>query len=142
MEAEMAYVYSKVSDLEGKAKVGTTQCVALVQFYGGAPNHRGWRAGAAVVNNKDIQPGTAIATFVNGHYLSHATGNHAAFFLRHGIKGIWVMDQWKDDRPADQNNKPTISSRFIPSRGLKQRKSGAWPNASNNADAYSIIEMR
>lgn len=138
----MAYVYSKVSDLEGKAKVGTTQCVALVQFYGGAPNHRGWRAGAAVVNNKDIQPGTAIATFVNGHYLSHATGNHAAFFLRHGIKGIWVMDQWKDDRPADQNNKPTISSRFIPSRGLKQRKSGAWPNASNNADAYSIIEMR
>lgn len=138
----MAYVYSKVSDLEGKAKVGTTQCVALVQFYGGAPHHRGWKAGAAVMNNKDIQPGTAIATFVNGHYLSHSKGNHAALFLRHGIKGIWVMDQWKDDRPADQNNKPTISSRFIPSRGLKQRKSGAWPNASNNADAYSVIEMR
>ena len=138
----MAYTYTKVLDLEGKEKVGTTQCVALVQFYAGAPNHRGWKAGAAVMDNKGIQPGTAIATFVNGHYPSNSTGNHAALFVRHGIKGFWVMDQWKDDRPADQNNKPTISSRFISSRGLKQRASGAWPNASNNADAYSVIEMR
>jgi hypothetical protein len=136
----MQYIYSKVTDLEGKPKVGTTHCVALVQVYAGAPNHRSWKAGESVLGNASIRIGTAIATFVKGVYQSKSSGNHAALFLRHGVNGFWVMDQWRDDRPASENKKPTISSRFITSRRLKQKKDGSWPDASNNADAYQIIE--
>ncbi|WP_374580578.1 BPSL0067 family protein [Pseudoduganella sp.] len=136
----MQYIYSQVADLEGKAKVGSTQCVALVQAYAGAPHHRSWKAGAPVLGNNNIRIGTAIATFVNGGYQSKSGGNHAALFLRHGVNGFWVMDQWRDDRPPGENKKPTISSRFITARRLKQKKDGSWPDASNNADAYQIIE--
>ncbi len=136
----MPYVYLQVSDLEGKPKVGTTQCVALVQTYCGAPNHRAWKAGASVLKNQSIRIGTAIATFVKGGYPSRPSGNHAALFLRHGVNGFWVMDQWKDHRPPGINKKPVISSRFIRSRGLKQGRDGSWPDASNNADAYQVIE--
>ncbi|MBB3117857.1 BPSL0067 family protein [Pseudoduganella violacea] len=135
----MSFVYPQVSALEGKPKVGTTQCVALLQSYAGVPNHRAWRAGTEVLGNKNIRTGTAIATFVKGHYPSKPSGNHAALFLRHGVNGFWVMDQWKDDRPPGINKKPRISSR-IRSRGLAQSRNGSWPDASNNADAYQIIE--
>lgn len=37
-------------------------------------------AGAAVFGNKNIEVGTVIATFVNGRYPNHNSGNHAAFF--------------------------------------------------------------
>ena len=136
----MPYVYPTASSLEGKPKVGTTQCVALVELYAGTPSHRQWKAGANVLGNEDIKTGTAIATFVKGRYQSNASGNHAALFLRHGVNGFWVMDQWKDDRPEPLNKKPTISSRFIRSRGIKQRRDGSWTDASNNADAYKIID--
>ena len=133
----MPYVYSRVDQLEGEPKVGSTQCVALVQAYARVPNHLGWKAGDPVLGNKTILPGTAIATFVKGRYLSQPTGNHAAFFLRHGINGFWIMDQWKDPK-----KKPVISSHFIRALGLRQHENGSWPMASDNADAYSIIEPR
>lgn len=138
----MPFIYPPAAKLEGKEKVGSTQCVALIQFYADAPNHHAWRPGAAVIGNKDILPGTAIATFVNGRYPSLATGNHAALFLQYGVNGFWVMDQWKSTGPPSENTKPTISSRFIRSLGRRQNRNGSWFRASDNADAYSIIEVR
>jgi hypothetical protein len=136
----MPYIYPSASALEGKAKVGSTECVALVQEFSQAPITANWSAGESVCANKSILPGTAIATFVNGKYRSRSTGNHAAFFLKHTPTGFVVMDQWRDDRPAPENKKPTISSREIKFKQKKPNKDGSWPNASNNAYAYSIIE--
>lgn len=136
----MRYVYAMAGSLERKQKVGDGDCVALVRFYARAPNHRMWKAGERVLDLKGLQPGTAIATFVNGRYLSKNTGNHAAFFLRHGAPGtgFWVIDQWKT-RPGN-GTKPLISSRFIAAKHKKQLADGSWPEASDNADAFNVIE--
>lgn len=131
----MAFVYSGVRDLESTKKVGSRQCVALVQYYlpSIGPTLR-WQPGEPVFLNKSIRPGTAIATFVHGKYPNRPHGNHAALFLCHGSNGFWVMDQWSDDK-----KKPLVSSRFIHQRG-QQLKSGAYPYGGDNALAYSIIE--
>lgn len=77
----MSYIYSDVSDLENKPKVGTLQCVALIRHYTNAPPSSAWKQGAAVMDNSTIRKGTAIATFIKGRYPNMATGNHAAFFM-------------------------------------------------------------
>lgn len=132
LENTMTYSYSKLDELENKPVVGSRQCIALVQIYAGAPVTSAWRQGGAVVGNLKIRKGTAIATFVNGRYPNRKHGNHAALFIRHGANGIWVMDQWNNEK------KTTISSRFISCRG--KSKSGAFIRPSDNADAFSIIE--
>jgi hypothetical protein len=135
----MSFVYAKVESLKGKAKVGSHQCVALVQWYAaGIPHTSKWKAGELVLGNSKILEGTAIATFVKGRYLSLPHGNHAAFFLRQGTDGFWVMDQWMD-RPGGVVR--PISERFIRSRREKQNEDGTWPQASDNADAFSVIEV-
>jgi hypothetical protein len=128
----MSYTYSKVDDLDDAPLVGSHQCVALVQHYAGAPVTALWRQGEHVVDSKMLRKGTAIATFVNGRYPNHSHGNHAALFLRQSASGIWIMDQWKGDK------KKTISSRFIPSRGME--KNGRFNQPSDNADAFYVIE--
>jgi hypothetical protein len=138
----MPYIYPNASALEGKPKVGTTECVALVETYAHIPNHQSWTSGDGVLGNSSLLPGTAIATFVHGRYLSHAGGNHAAFFLRHTPNGFVIMDQWRDDRPGSENKKPTISSREIRCKQKKPHQDGSWPDASNNAYAYAVIELR
>jgi len=138
----MPYIYSNAARLEKKPKVGTTDCVALVQVYAHAPHHGMWKAGELVLDNKRILPGTAIATFVKDRYMSMDKGNHTAFFLRHGAPGdgFWVIDQWKDD--PRKGKKPLISARYIKALHRKQNEDGSWYSASDNADAYSIIELR
>lgn len=135
----MPYIYRQVSSLAGNQKVGSTQCVALVQFYAGVPHHSNWKQGAGVIGNREIIPGTAIATFIRGRYPSRPHGNHAAFFLRHDADGFWVIDQWKD-RPGQTPR--NIEARYIRSRHVKQSADGSWPYASDNADAFSVIESR
>lgn len=135
----MAFVYSKVESLRGKDKVGSQQCVALIQFYAaGVPHTSKWIAGEVVLGNPRIQEGTAIATFVKGRYLSLPHGNHTAFYLRQGGDGFWVMDQWKD-KPG--GNVRPISERFIKALHRTQNPDGSWPQASDNADAFSVIEV-
>jgi hypothetical protein len=137
----MPYIYPNANRLGGREKVGTTDCVALVQFYAGVPNHRAWKPGERVLDNPNIRPGTAIATFVNERYPDNNTGQHAAFFLRHGAPGtgFWVMDQWKDTPGL----KPRpVMSHFLQSKRIKQNSDGSWWYASNNADAFSVIESR
>lgn len=129
------FVYSDVLELEKTSKVGTKQCVALIQHFTAAGHHSAWKKGDSVLGNKTILPGTAIATFVNGSYPHASTGNHAAFFLRHDVDGFWVMDQWASD-----NQKPRVSSRLIRKKSKTQNPNGSWPEGGNNAYAYSIIE--
>lgn len=80
----MRYIYARAGALQRQEKVGNGDCVALVQHYAKAPHTTLWKQGVAVLDGKDIAPGTAIATFVKGRYPSKDSGNHAAFFLRHG----------------------------------------------------------
>lgn len=129
----MAYVYSQAQSLDKADKVGSFQCVALVQHYASAPVTSAWREGERVMGNKSLMPGTAIATFENGRYPNRPHGNHAAFYLSQLANGIYVVDQW-----VDMVRKPKISKRFIRCKG--KSKSGTFIDPSDNADAYSVIE--
>lgn len=129
----MAYVYPEAGRLENNEKVGTFECVALVQHFTNAPPTSAWREGERVMGNKNLSPGTAIATFVNGRYPNRPHGNHAAFYLGQVDGGIYVMDQWRD-----MLKKPKISKRFIRAKG--KTKAGNYIEPSNNADAFSVIE--
>ena len=61
-----------------------------------APQTALWKKGALVKGNKDIQPGTAIATFgKDERYASHSTGNHAALYVGQDATGIFVVEQYK-----------------------------------------------
>jgi len=111
---------------EGYAEevVGDGQCVAFVKKASGAPQTSLWREGEKV-RGADIQRGTAIATFIDGEYPSHAHGNHAAIYMEQNDLGLIVWDQWVG-QPVHQR---TI--RF---------KGGTEGNPVNDGDAYSVIE--
>ena len=128
----MSYTCTQVDDLEKTAMVGNHQCVALVRHYGGAPATLAWKQGEAVLGNRLLRKGTAIATFVNGKYANQQHGNHAALYMGQALDGILVMDQWKDKRPA------LVTSRTLRSKG--QYKNGLYIDPSNNADAFFVIE--
>lgn len=133
----MPYIYRNAGALRDKPKVGSTECVALVQHYTSVGPTSGWVAGEKVVGNYRLAIGTAIATFRNGRYGGADHNNHAAFFLRHGPNGaIVVMDQWRD--------RPHRPGRDITVRTIERRggpfKDGTWPQESDNADAFFVIE--
>ncbi len=128
----MPYVYSEVDGLDGHELVGTHQCVALVQAFARAPRTFDWKQGVSVRGRLMLAKGTAIATFEDGVYKSRAHGNHAALYLSQDQGGIWVMDQFQ------ATNKPKVSKHYLPFRGTSS--DGRWTNASNNGDAYSVIE--
>lgn len=132
----MSFVYKEVDQLNGHAKVGNGDCVAPVRTFALLPQTARWKPGAEVLGNRALARGTAIATFVNGRYPNKPHGNHAALFLVHAAGGFWVMDQWKGER------KKTISPRFIPVLRSAPDRDGSWPRASDDARAYSVIELR
>ncbi|MES2740531.1 MAG: BPSL0067 family protein [Pseudomonadota bacterium] len=130
---KISYAYTQdVVLLHKTPKVGTWQCVALVQHYANAPATVWWAPGEDVLGNQLIQPGTAIATFEDGVYKNLPHGNHAALFVKHDGQGFWILDQW--------TNKQEVSMRLIRRKGKDQY--GKWKDASNNADAFSIIEHK
>lgn len=128
----MSYVYRDVDNLVGEKVVGNGQCVELVKKFTDAGVTSGWREGGIVVGNGLLAKGTAIATFVKGRYPSRPHGNHAAFFVRQGVNGIHVVDQWLS------KDKVEIGERFIKCKG--KNKDGSFKDPSNNADAFSVIE--
>lgn len=130
----MSYVYANVDDLDGTSLVGSQQCVALVQHYAKAPQTSKWKEGKHVMGDTSIVKGTAIATFVSGKYPNLSHGNHAALYISQDATGIWVMDQWKGDE-----NKPNVSKRHLRAKGTN-KKTGAYLDPSNNADAFSVID--
>lgn len=136
----MPYVYMRVSQLEGKPKAGDGDCVDLVKaFVPGLRNFSArscWRPGHRVLDMRGLVKGTAIATFANGKYPNARSGQHAAIFISHaGNNSFWVMDQWASKR--------AIKSRLIYGArpGVKQAADGSWPDASNVAEAFSVIEL-
>lgn len=129
----MAYIYQKVDELENTNKVGTKQCVALLQHYSYLPLTAKWKEGLVVSGNLSVAKGTAIATFVDGVYKSNSTGNHAAYYISQDTGGIYIMDQWADD-----TKKPKVSKRYLRKKGKIPGKGFIDP--SNNADAYSVID--
>lgn len=134
----MPYVYLEVKSLERHELIDGADCVALIKAL--APGLKGlatssWRPGIRVAGSRGLQPGTAIATFVDGRYPNKSTGNHAAFFLSYAGSAIWVMDQWKND-----DKRPWVAARLI-RPGLKDR-GGTLRDPSNAAEAYYVIEMK
>ena len=129
----MPYVYANIDNLDGRIKVGSKQCVALLQHYAKLHQTALWKEGKSVVGDISIVKGTAIATFVNGKYPNLRSGNHAAFYISQDVGGIWIMDQWADDE-----KKKKISSHYIKRKGKLAK--GGYVDPSNNADAYSVIE--
>src|SRR6267142_3003807 len=89
----MPYISENPEDYDGK-KVGNGQCVVFVQAAAKAPNTSHWKKGIDVKGAANIKRGTAIATFKDGIYTNHATGNHAAIYISQDNNGIWVYDQW------------------------------------------------
>ena len=133
----MAFIYANVNALQNTQKVGDKNCVALVRHYlksQGLKETKTWREGTKVMGNTGIVPGTAIATFVNGRYPNKSHGNHAALYVGQNAGGIMVMDQWKNDA-----TKPRVSLRYIRAGGA-MRPDGTYPQASDNANAFSVIE--
>lgn len=107
---------------------GRTECVELIKGLLDAPSTRQWQEGRKLKPHaKDIQPGTAIATFVNGRYpQTRRRGNkHAAIFLRATEQGIYVLDQFVHQQRAQE--------RFIPWHNPRDRR------AANNASTYSTV---
>lgn len=129
----MPYIYLKSDDLENTDKIGSKQCVALLQHYAKLPQTSVWKEGSAVLGSTTVAKGTAIATFVGGKYKSLPTANHAAFYISQDAAGIWIMDQWAND-----TTKPKVSKRLVRQKG--KLKNGQYVDPSNNADAYSVIE--
>lgn len=123
------HVYEGAANLQRKQKVGDGDCVDLIKRYTDVGWTGRWRAGAQVLNNPAIKPGTAIATFVNGRWPGLSRGNHAAFFLRHGVNGFWVIDQYAE--------KKLIESRFIE---IQHPVQGRPYSISNDARAFYTIE--
>lgn len=133
----MPYVYRAAGALKDKPKVGSTECVALVQHFTTVGPTSGWVAGDKVAGNTHIAIGTAIATFRNGRYGGADHNNHAAFFLRHGPNGsIVVIDQWRDRAHRPRRD---ITVRTIERKG-GPFQNGNWPQESDNADAFFVIE--
>ena len=90
----MSYIDRNISHRKLGSSIGSHECVALVQAWTGAPLTASWHAGLKVLGNgAHIERGTAIATFVDGHYPS--AEQHAALFLYEDSEGIHVIDQWQ-----------------------------------------------
>ncbi len=104
---------------------GQSQCVTLIKTEYGAPASSTWTEGDPVTPGANIEPGTAIATFVDGVYPNWSTGDHAAIYMGQTSQGIIVIDQW--------NGIDAIEERTIP----WTPRPGA--SLSNNGSAYSVI---
>ncbi len=128
----MAYIYPEVDSLPGKPAVGNQECVPMVEFYAKAPAPAKlrWQQGATVRDNADIVKGTAIATFVNGHYPSLPHGSHAALYVSQDAAGLSVVDQYHGSNG--------IHKRQLHFKG--QNADGTFVDPSNNGDAFSVIE--
>ncbi|CAG0969288.1 hypothetical protein ANRL3_01395 [Anaerolineae bacterium] len=99
------------------------QCVSYVKTVCPTlPSTSSWKKGALVKDNKDILPGTVIATF-------NSSGNyegHAAIYDSQIPAGINVYDQW-----VTPPNPKAVGPRLL--------RWGAHGN-SNNADNFYVVE--
>lgn len=126
----MSHVNAEIRKLDGKPKEGDGECVTLVKNHTDVGWTGRWKQGEAVVGNKSLAQGTAIANFVNGKWPNHAHGNHSGFYMGQVSDGIYILDQY----PAKDN----IGKRFIRRKGKDAH--GNFINPTDNADAFFVIE--
>jgi hypothetical protein len=142
----MPFIYRGWAALNGAAKVDTGECARLVQVYAPQVGHTStWKPGERVLDilarGGKIEPGTAVANFVNGRYPTSGQ-RHAAFYegpvigSSGKLMGIILIDQW-NPRPG-QPPRDTIKRRTVRSQG-KMRRDGSFPLLSDNAEAFYII---
>jgi hypothetical protein len=143
------FVYAAVDSLEGGDYVADIaenylgECVSLVKRY--IPQLQNlstgaWKKGVNVIetlkSGGTIAKGTAIATFINGHF---ASGNgHAAFYAGRvlntdGSVRIYVMEQFLHPPSGG------IKKRLL--RNFGKSASGNYNNPSNNGEAFSVIML-
>ncbi len=129
----MPFIHPNPDALDGTDLVGSKECVALLQHTMGVPNTQLWHQGEAVYGNPNIKKGTAIATFVNGHYPRQGEGSkHAAIYLSQDLGAIYVIDQWA--------KRGKVGARPIRVKSLN--KDGSYYDPSNNALAFFVIETQ
>jgi hypothetical protein len=143
----MPFRYWAWFTLNEMQKVDTGECARLVQMYIPQIGHTStWKPGERVVDVLErvgnIEPGTAVATFVKGRY--PVSGHrHAAFYegpvrsVTGTIMGIILLDQWNP--PPGRADRPLIKRRTVERRG-KIREDGTFPFISDNAEAFYVIE--
>lgn len=148
----MPFRYYAWTSLAGKPKVDTGECVRLVQVMVPQVGHTStWRPGERVLDvltrGGTIPPGTAVATFVNGRYPT-AGRRHAAFYegpalnTDRSLQGIILLDQWNPHATPwnpHPESRPDIKRRTAKLLG-KMRPDGSFPNLSDNAEAFYVIE--
>lgn len=132
----MPYLYPSAANLNRQPLAGSGECVDLVKEF--VPGLKGvstqsWRPGVDVLASGKVARGTAIATFFNGKFPHLDTGQHAAIFLSYSGNGFWVIEQHKKSKTI------TLRRIEVPRNG-QRRADGTFPNASNNALAFSVIE--
>ena len=128
----MPHVYRDARQLEKKDKIGDKECVTLLKHFTDLGWTGAWR-GEKVVGNSRLAQGPAIGTFVDGKWPRLNTGNHSGFYLGQVSNGIYIMDQWPDEK-----RKPKISMRFL--YRLGKDKNGRYIDPPQTADAFSVIE--
>lgn len=126
----MEHVFEGAPALQRHKIVADGSCVKLIQAYTEVGFTRRWRSGAAVLNNKMLRPGTAIATFEQGRWPLRGDRKHAAFFLRHGSDGFWVIDQYA--------GRKWVESRYIKVASEADRAKSTY-SPSNDAAKFSVI---
>jgi hypothetical protein len=114
--------------------IGNGECVTACKKFSGleGTSTSQWRAGPQVTTDKDIKPGTAIATFdSNGRYPKGDQPKNSGIYLGRGTNGsIWILDQWPARSGTGQKDHPPQPRELLTdnSRG-----------ASNNSNAYHVI---
>lgn len=134
-----------VLELQNKPVVGDGGCVDLGKRYADGLNistvH--WRAGRKLTELASIPPGTAIGTFIDGHFPQNRSGQHFAFFIRASeiMKGrmteIVIMDQFVNYGKAPRSR---IMSRKIRIKTVKEKTGEGRINLSNDLDYFYVIE--
>jgi hypothetical protein len=121
------YVATRPEAFEGRV-IGAGYCVDFVKVAAGVPLTAAWREGVTVRGNRNIEPGTAIATFESDGSYTSESGNHAAIYLSQDDRGIWVYDQWQGR---------AVHKRLIPFEGGGGAK---WGSKSNDGRRFAVIE--
>jgi hypothetical protein len=107
------------------------ECVDLTKKFSGMSDVGTfqWRAGPKVVDDKDIKPGTAIATFDKGRYPQTDVNKNSGIYLGRGANGsVWILDQWPARNSGQKVHPPQPRELLRDSR-----------NVSNDSHAYYVI---
>ena len=118
--------------------VGNGECVAACKKFAGleGTSTDQWRAGPKVVDDKNIKPGTAIATFDSkGRYPGKDQDKNSGIYLGRGVNGsIWILDQW----PA----RAGTGQQAHPPQPRELRPSGSTVSNSSNAYYEILVALR